>query len=73
MITALEQELKNELTKLNQMRADIIKDTQERDFDASNNPDLWRNRDGTFVLMPITECRSRILLALALERNSNKK
>lgn len=71
MTTVLQNQLSSELARINQLRADIIED-QKDTMHPESNPDLWRHRDGTYVLMPIMVARSQLLLAIAIERNTKK-
>lgn len=71
-MSALESALERELDRIAKLRADIIEQTKDQ-YMPGYDPDLWTRRDGTYILMPLTESRSMILLALALERNTQKK
>jgi hypothetical protein len=63
--------LRAELRKLNELQAEIIR-SESPNFYPGTNPALWKRSDGTYILMPVIEARSSLLLAIAFERSRGK-
>lgn len=71
MTTAFENALRSELNRVDTVRRMIIEDQKENHISGSN-PDLWRHRDGSYILLPLTVARAQLLAAISIERNSKK-
>lgn len=68
-MTEIEQAARAELTRLNHTRRAII-EQEEQNFLEGSSPELWKFRDGTYVLSGIDQARAQMILTIALERNT---
>ncbi len=71
-ISVLEQQLKAELLRIENQRRIIIEDLGKGEMTAED-PNHWRYKDGTFVLVPLIVARTNVMLALAIERDRRKR